>query len=281
MRILLHNFPMKTLRRTLPRLAGLALGTAASTALADLQPYNMPVGVTGISREVYDLHMLIFWICVAIGVVVFGVMLVSLLRHRKARGYEARQFHESTTAEVVWTVIPLIILIAMAVPATKVLIKMEDTALADLTVKITGYQWLWHYEYLDEGVEFYSALATPREQIYNVQEKGENYLLEVDNELVLPVGRKVRFLITSNDVLHAWWVPDLAVKKDAIPGFINESWTQIDEPGVYRGQCAELCGRDHGFMPIVVRALEEAEYDQWLAGTRVAQPVASVNGDGK
>ena len=262
----------------LRRLASLAPGVAASSvALGDVQPYNMTVGVTDISREVYDLHMLIFWICVVIGVIVFGVMMVSLVRHRKARGYEARQFHESTAAEVVWTVIPLVILIAMAVPATKVLIKMEDTARADLTVKITGYQWLWHYEYLDQGVEFYSALATPREQIYNMRDKGENYLLEVDNELVLPVGRKVRFLITSNDVLHAWWVPDFAVKKDAIPGFINESWTQIEEPGVYRGQCAELCGRDHGFMPIVVRALEETEYNQWVADMRATQPVATAD----
>ncbi len=256
-------------------LAGGALAVPMA-ALAELQPYNMPIGVTAISRDVFDLHMLIFWICVAIGVVVFGVMLVSLVRHRKARGFEAHQFHDSMTAEIAWTVVPLLILIAMAVPATQVLIKMEDTARADLTVKITGYQWMWHYEYLDQDVDFYSVLATPREQIYGLQAKGENYLLEVDNELVLPINRKVRFLITSNDVLHAWWVPDLAVKKDAIPGFINESWTEIEEPGVYRGQCAELCGRDHGFMPVVVRAVASDEYERWLADRRSAQPVASV-----
>ncbi len=254
-------------------------GAAAAlplAALAELQPYNMPVGVTDISREVFGLHMLIFWICVAIGVVVFGAMLVSLVRHRKSRGYEAQQFHDSTTAEIAWTVVPFLILVAMAVPATQVLIKMEDTARADLTIKITGYQWLWHYEYLDQDIDFYSALSTPREQIYGLQAKGENYLLEVDNELVLPTNRKVRFLITSNDVLHAWWVPDFAVKKDAIPGFINESWTEIEEPGVYRGQCAELCGRDHGFMPVVVRAVAPDEYERWLADQRAEQPLASA-----
>ena len=234
------------------------------SAMAELQPYNMPVGVTDISAKVFDLHMLIFWICVVIGVVVFGVMIISMIKHRKSVGHKAAQFHESTTAEIVWTLVPLAILIGMAIPATKVLIEMEDTSAADLTIKITGYQWMWHYDYLDEDIAFYSQLGTPREQVYNMQEKGENYLLEVNNELVLPVGKKVRFLITSNDVLHAWWVPDLAVKKDAIPGFINESWAKIEEPGVYRGQCAELCGRDHAFMPIVVRAVDEAQYRQWV-----------------
>ncbi len=229
-----------------------------------VQPFNMPKGVTEISNEVYHLHMLIFWICVIMGVVVFGVMLVSILLHRKSRGHKAAQFHESTTVEIIWTVLPFIILIGMAIPATKTLIAMEDTSNSDMTIKVTGYQWLWQYEYLDEGVSFYSALTTPREEIYNQQQKNEHYLLQVDNELILPVGKKIRLLITSNDVLHAWWVPDLAVKKDAIPGYINEIWTKIDKPGVYRGQCAELCGRDHGFMPIVVRALEQNEYDQWL-----------------
>jgi len=255
-------------QRITQRVIILTLGTAllliAGSVSAELQPYNMPVGVTDISAKVFDLHMLIFWICVAIGVVVFGAMIISMIMHRKSVGHEAAQFHESTTAEIVWTLVPLAILIGMAIPATKVLIEMEDTSSADLTVKITGYQWMWHYDYLDEQVNFFSKLATPREQVYNAQEKGENYLLEVDNELVLPVGKKVRFLITSNDVLHAWWVPDLAVKKDAIPGFINESWAKIEKAGVYRGQCAELCGRDHAFMPIVVRAVDEADYQQWV-----------------
>lgn len=245
-------------------LAGLAMTLQASTAIA-VQPYNMPVGVTDISAEVYGLHMTVFWVCVVIGIGVFGAMFYSIMAHRKSSGRQAAQFHESTTVEVIWTVIPFIILVVLAVPATKALIAYEDTSNYDLTVKITGYQWMWHYDYLDQNVDFYSVLSTPRSEINNQQEKNEHYLLEVNNELVLPVGKKVRFLITSNDVIHAWWVPDLAVKKDAIPGFINEIWTNINEPGVYRGQCAELCGRDHGFMPIVVRAVPQEEFDSWVA----------------
>lgn len=256
--------------------AVLAALAAPGATLADIQPYNMPLGVTEISHGVFDLHMLIYWVCVAIGVVVFGIMVYSIIMHRKAAGHEAAQFHESTTIEVLWTLVPFVILVAMAIPSTKMLIKMENVADSDMTVKITGYQWLWHYDYLGEKVGFYSTLSTPQEEILNLQAKNPNYLLEVDNPMVLPIGKKVRFLITSNDVLHAWWVPDLSVKKDAIPGFINEVWTQIDKPGVYRGQCAELCGRGHGFMPIVVRAVEQDEYDAWLAEQR-AGTIASVN----
>ncbi len=244
---------------------GVILALFSGSAGAEIQPYNLPVGVTEISREIFDLHMLIYWICVVIGVIVFGAMAYSIVVHRKSRGHEADQFHESATVEFAWTLVPLLILIAMAVPAAKTLIKLENVGDADMTVKITGYQWLWEYEYLNEDFRFYSALATPREEIHNLSEKNENYLLEVDNEMVLPVGKKIRFLLTSNDVLHAWWVPELAVKKDAIPGFINEIWTRIDEPGVYRGQCAELCGRGHAFMPVVVRAVEPAEYERWVA----------------
>lgn len=256
---------------------GAVLMLLSAIASAELQPYNMPVGVTDISREVFDLHMLIYWICVAIGVVVYGAILYSIIAHRKSKGREASQFHDSTAVEIVWTLVPLVILIAMAVPASQTLIKMENTSEADITLKITGYQWLWEYEYLDEDIRFYSVLNTPREQIYNLQQKGEHYLLEVDNEVVLPVDKKIRFLITANDVLHAWWVPDLAVKKDAIPGFINESWTKIDEPGVYRGQCAELCGRDHAFMPIVVRAVSQDEYEQWIADMKQKKTTASMH----
>lgn len=230
-----------------------------------VQPYNLPVGVTETSREVYDLHMIIFWICVAIGVVVFGAMFYSILKHRKSKGHEPAQFHESTAVEIVWTVIPFAILVFMAVPAAKTLIDMYDSSEADMTIKITGYQWKWKYDYMDEGISFYSNLSTPPEQIYAGAKKSDAYLLEVDNELVLPVGKKIRFLITADDVIHAWWVPDLAVKKDAIPGFINDFWTKIDVPGVYRGQCAELCGRYHGFMPVVVRAVEPEEYEKWVA----------------
>jgi len=242
----------------------------AGQAMA-VQPYNMPVGVTNTSRTLYDLHMMVFWVCVVIGVGVFAVMFYSIWKHRKSRGHEAATFHESTLVEFIWTVIPFAILIAIAIPATKAMIDIEDTSDSDMTVKITAYQWKWHYDYLDDGVSFYSTLSTPRAEIYNEEPKNKNYLLQVDNEVVLPVNKKIRFLITANDVLHAWWVPDLAVKRDAIPGFVNEMWTRIDKPGVYRGQCAELCGRDHGFMPIVVRAVEQEDYDQW-----VAQKKASV-----
>lgn len=227
---------------------------------------NMPKGVTPISNDVYGLHMAIFWWCVGIGVVVFGVMFYSMIVHRKSNGYKAANFHESTALEVLWTIVPFIILIVMAYPATKSLIKLYDTSEADIDIVITGYQWYWGYEYLDQDVNFFSRLSTSQEQIYNKSPKGENYLLEVDEPLVIPTNKKVRFLVTANDVIHAWWVPDLAVKRDAIPGYINESWTYIEEPGTYRGVCAELCGKDHGFMPIVVKAVPEAEYNTWLAG---------------
>jgi cytochrome c oxidase subunit 2 len=233
-------------------------------ASADYQ-LNMTVGVTDTSRDVYDLHMLIFWICVWIGVAVFGVMFYSIYHHRKSKGAVAAQFHESTTAEIAWTIVPMLILIGMAIPATRTLVAMEDTTEPDLTIKVTGYQWKWGYEYLDEGIQFFSNLSTPREQIGNAADKGEHYLLEVDNPLVVPVNKKIRILTTAADVIHSWWVPDLGWKKDAIPGFVNDSWTLIKKPGVYRGQCAELCGKDHGFMPVVVEAKTEEDYQQWLA----------------
>lgn len=225
---------------------------------------NMPRGVTAVSREVYDLHMLIFWICVVIGIGVFGVMFWSIFHHRKSRGAVPAQFHESTLVEIIWTVVPMLILVGMAVPATKTLVKMYDSREAELTVKVTGYQWRWQYDYLDHNVGFLSVLSTPTAQIRNAAPKGEHYLLEVDNPMVVPVGKKVRILTTAADVIHSWWVPELGWKKDAIPGFINESWTLIEKPGIYRGQCAELCGKDHGYMPIVVKAVPEAEFKEWL-----------------
>lgn len=224
---------------------------------------NLRQGVTDISSQVYDLHMLMFMVCIGIAVVVFGVMFVSMYLHRKSRGAKPANFHESVKVEIAWTVIPFVILILMAVPAANTLIAMEDTADADLTVLVTGSQWKWHYKYMDSDIEYFSNLATQREQISNKFSKGENYLLEVDRPLVIPTGQKVRFLITSDDVIHSWWVPDFAVKKDANPGFINEAWTNVNEPGVYRGQCAELCGKDHGFMPIVVIAKDPADYEAW------------------
>lgn len=226
--------------------------------------WNMPVGVTDLSGEIYRLHMTIFWICVVIGILVFGAMFYSLFRYRHAKGAKASHFHEHTLVEVLWTAIPVIILIAMAVPATATLKQMYDSSDAELDVMITGQQWRWRYEYLGEDVAFNSSMSTPRAQIRGEEGRGEHYLLEVDEPLVLPINRKVRFLMTSDDVIHSWWVPQFAVKQDTIPGFINENWVKINEPGIYRGQCAELCGMDHGFMPIVVHAMEEDEFDSWL-----------------
>lgn len=241
------------------------LAVAGLHRSAQANGWNMPVGVTDISRSVHGLHMTIFWICVVIGVVVFGAMFYSLFRYRRSKGAKAAHFHEHTTVEVFWTSIPLLILVAMAIPATATLKEMYDTSESDLDVMVTGQQWRWQYEYMGEGVSFTSSLSTSREQISGAEERGEHYLLEVDQPLVLPVDRKIRLLMTSSDVIHSWWVPDFAVKKDAIPGFVNETWTRIEEPGVYRGQCAELCGKDHGFMPVVVQAMEEDEFDAWLA----------------
>ncbi|GGZ22274.1 cytochrome c oxidase subunit 2 [Shewanella chilikensis] len=243
-------------------------------AQADM-PLNMTQGVTEISGKVYHLHMIILYICCAIGLVVFGVMIYAMINHRKSKGAVASQFHESTKVEIAWTLIPFLILILMAIPATKTLIAMEDPSDADLTVKITGSQWKWHYSYFGEDIDFFSILATPRSQIEGQEAKGEHYLLEVDKPLVLPINRKVRFLMTSDDVIHSWWVPAFAVKKDANPGFINEAWTRIDKPGIYRGQCAELCGKDHGFMPIVVQVLAEEEFDAWIAEQKQAAATAA------
>jgi cytochrome c oxidase subunit 2 len=253
-------------KRTLLAIGLLALmaGLWPLGASAELK-FNMTEGVSPTSKEVYDLHMLILWFCVAIGAGVYGVMFYSIYAHRKSKGSVPAQFHENTAIEVAWTIIPLVILVVMAVPATKAMINMYDTTDADMTVKVTGYQWKWQYEYMDEGVKFFSNLKTPSEQIYKGDEKSPDYLLEVDNPLVLPVNKKVRFVITSADVLHAWWVPDFGWKQDAVPGFINENWVKIEKPGTYRGQCTELCGRNHGFMPIVVEAKSEQEYADWLA----------------
>ncbi len=225
---------------------------------------NMTPGVTGTSNEIFSLHMTILWICVAIGVVVFGVMFWSILAHRKSEGHKPAHFHENTAVEVAWTIIPFVILVIMAIPATATLVDMYDTEESDIDIKITGYQWKWRYDYINDDFGFFSNMATSQDEIYNRAAKSEHYLLEVDNPLVIPVGKKVRFLVTANDVIHSWWVPAFGVKKDAIPGFINETWTRVDEPGIYRGQCTELCGRDHGFMPVVVKAVPQAEYDAWV-----------------
>ncbi|HEY7864680.1 MAG TPA: cytochrome c oxidase subunit II [Psychromonas sp.] len=238
--------------------------------------FNMRGGVTDISENVYQLHMTIFLICCAIALVVFGVMFWSIFHHRKSKGVKAAQFHESTKIEVLWTAIPFVILIAMAIPATKTLIAMEDNSKADITIKVTGSQWKWHYQYLTYNnksldVDFYSVISTPQAQINNQAEKTPTYLLEVDKPLVVPINKKIRFVITSDDVIHSWWVPDFAVKQDAVPGFINEAWARINEVGIYRGQCAELCGKSHGFMPIVVDAMATDDFDNWLAEAKIAK----------
>jgi cytochrome c oxidase subunit II len=228
--------------------------------------FNMPQGVTPVSRSIYDLHMTIFWICVAIALVVFSVMIYALIYHRKARGVKADEFHEHPVLEVMWAVIPVLILVLMAIPATKVLMNMDNNAEPALTIKVTGYQWKWRYEYIGHGIDFYSLLSTPYEQIQNPKKrKNQWYLYEVDKPLVLPVHKKIRFIVTSNDVIHSWWVPELGIKRDAVPGFIYRTWTWIDEPGTYRGQCAELCGINHAYMPIVVKAVSESDFAQWLA----------------
>ena len=254
----------KTLRRTLCGLWGMFVLLGAGNSFAEY-PLNLTRGVTEISNKVYDLHMLIFWICVVVCAGVFAVLIYSIFTHRKSRGAVPATFHESTTVEIIWTTIPFLVLVGMAVPATTTLLALEDTRDPDMSIQVTGYQWKWKYDYLDEDISFFSSLTTPREQIEGDAEKSENYLLEVDNPIVVPINKKIRFLVTSNDVIHSWWVPALGWKQDAVPGFINDAWTELPEPGTYRGKCAELCGRDHGFMPIVLIAKTEEDYQAWVA----------------
>ena len=252
--------------------SGAVLAFLSPLAAAQNQ-VNMSPGVTEIGADIFELRMLIMWICVVIGVAVFAVMFYSIYAHRKSKGHQASQFHESTKVEVAWTVVPFLILIAMAVPATSTLLEVYDNDEAELDILITGYQWKWKYEYLVESgepVAFFSNLATSQEEIYNTDKKGDNYLLEVDEPLVIPTNTKVRFLVTANDVIHSWWVPEIAVKRDAIPGFINEAWTRVPEEGIYRGQCTELCGAYHGFMPVEVHAVSRDEFDAWMAAKRGA-----------
>jgi cytochrome c oxidase subunit 2 len=264
------------------RLARAALAAFAAAPVAALAAWewNFQPPVSPIAREQYDLHLFIFWICVVIFVGVFGVMFYSLFRHRKSVGHEAVQFHENTVVEIVWTVIPFLILLFMAWPATKTILAMKDTTAAELTVKITGYQWKWNYDYLQDGFGYYSSLTTPLAQIENRAPKGEHYLLEVDNPMVVPVDTKVRVLITAGDVLHAWWVPAFGVKQDAIPGFVRDSWFKAEKTGIYRGQCAELCGKEHGFMPIVVEVKSKADYAKWV-GEQKAKVAAAADDPAK
>jgi len=229
---------------------------------------NMPKGVTEVSQAAYDIHMIMIWICTVIGVAVFGFMFYVMFAHRKSKGVTPANFHENLTVEILWTIVPALILIVMAVPATTALLKVYDTENPDIDIKVTGYQWKWQYEYIGEGVKFMSELRTPQDEIYGRAPKGEHYLREVTEPLVIPTNKKVRFLITGNDVIHSWWVPDFAVKRDAIPGLFTAAWAKTDQAGIYVGECTELCGKGHAFMPIVVEVKEEAEYDEWLAAKK-------------
>ncbi len=265
-------------------------GAVISLLLLAIQPawaeygLNLPEGVTPLSRNIYELHMTIFYICCVIAAVVFGVMFWSIFHHRKSRGAQAAQFHHNTTVEIIWTAIPMVILILMAIPATKSLIMIESTGDSDITIKITGHQWRWQYEYIEEDFSFFSSLAPDSNEARQLRSGVDpttidNYLLEVDNPVVVPVGYKIRFMTTAADVIHSWWVPALGWKRDSIPGFINESWAIIEEEGTYRGQCAELCGRDHAFMPIVLKAVSEDEYYDWAGNMMVAAMDAEAGAD--
>jgi len=242
----------------------LMLSLYPSKVFSDWDALNMREGVTQVSRDVFELHMLIFYICVAIGAVVFSVMFYSLFRYTKKRNPNPSTFHESTKLEVAWTIIPFLVLIAMAVPASKTLTEIYDDEEGEINIQVVGYQWKWEYKYLEDDINFFSNLSTDQDEIYNLVPKGENYLLEVDEPLIIPVDTRVRFLITANDVIHSWWVPDFAIKQDAIPGFINTAWTRAEETGIYRGNCTELCGKNHGFMPVVVKVVEKDEYNDWV-----------------
>jgi len=267
----------KSLRRALCSLLGAAILLGSGISCAGYQ-LNLTQGATEISHKVYDLHMLIFMICVVVCLGVFAVLIYSIFTHRKSKGAVPASFHESTTVEIIWTTIPFLILVGMAVPATTTLLALENTDDPDMSIQVTGYQWKWKYDYLDDDISFFSTLTTPRDQIEGAAEKGENYLQEVDNPIVVPINKKIRFLVTSNDVIHSWWVPALGWKQDAIPGYINDAWTELKEPGLYRGKCAELCGKDHGFMPIVLIAKTQEDYDAWVAeqkGAKAAEAEAA------
>lgn len=248
---------------------------ASFSTLTFAVEFDLREGVTDMSQRIQDLHHLSLAVCVVVGIVVFGAMFYSIVAHRRSRHPKPADFHESLLVEIVWTTVPILILVGMAIPATTTLLEIEDNSDPDLTILITASQWKWHYQYLEADIGFYSNLTTPTAQINNLEPKGENYLLEVDNPLVLPTNKKVRFLTTSNDVIHSWWVPDFAVKQDAIPGFINEAWARLDQPGLFRGQCAELCGKDHAYMPVVVEVRLEAEFDKWIDDQRLAKELSS------
>jgi len=245
---------------------------------------NMTQGVTPISQDVYNMHMTSLYVVTIIGILVFSVMFWSIFHHRKSKGVKPAKFSHSTTVEIIWTLIPFAIIVALAIPATKLLARMDDTSKSEITIKATGYQWKWKYDYIDEDITIYSNLAADSvdasQKNSGIDPKtADNYLRNTDTALVLPVGKKIRIMTTASDVIHAWWVPDLGWKRDAIPGFINDNWTVINKEGVYRGQCAEICGKGHGYMPIVVKAVPEKEYTAWVQETKVALKSKKDSGD--
>ena len=253
----------------------------AAPALQAQSRYNLQPPATGIAAQIYDMHTLMLLICLFIFVIVFGVMFWAVIHHRKSKGAVAAHFHENTAVEIAWTVIPILILLGMAWPATRTVLEMKDTRDPDITIKATGYQWKWGYDYLQgegQGIRFVSNLSTPREQVDGKATKGEHYLVEVDNPVVVPVGKKIRVLMTAADVIHSWWLPAFGVKQDAIPGFIRDAWFRADQEGVYRGNCAELCGKDHGFMPIEVHVVSQEAYAKWVADRQAAMAAAASAG---
>ncbi len=262
---------LKCFRSKVVALSLLLLCSSATYAV-DNWKMDMHRGVTPLSHDMFHIHTIMMWVCAILALLVYGALIYSIVKFRKSKGAVAAKFHENTTVEIIWTIIPCIILVVLAIPATKVLYRMDDTSNADVTIKIIGYQWKWQYQYLDEGISYFSNIATPEAQRHNKEKKGQWYLLEVDKPLVVPVHKKIRFLVTSNDVIHSWWVPDLGVKRDAIPGFVHESWAKIEKPGIYRGQCAELCGVNHGFMPIVVDARSQEDYEAWVKKADKVEP---------
>ena len=246
------------------KVSSLLITLFSSQTFAAWDDVNMTEGVTAISKGVFELHMLIFWICVVIGVIVFGVMFYSMFAYTKKKNPNPSTFHENTKVELAWTIVPFLILVFMAIPASNTLTTIYDDSEGDINIQVVGYQWKWQYKYLEDEIDFFSNLTTDLDEIYNKTPKGEHYLEEVDEVVVIPTGKKIRFLITANDVIHSWWMPDFAIKQDAIPGFINTAWTIVDKPGTYRGKCTELCGKNHAFMPIVVKVVPQDEYDAWV-----------------
>ena len=269
LRVGLHPYAIRSL-------FALLAGFLPARARADFA-VTLPTPAAKLAQQIFDLHTQILWVCLAIVLVVFVPMLIALIRHRKAAGHQAAKFHDNLKVEIAWTLVPVLILIAMAWPATRLVASMKDTSKSDLTIKVTGHQWKWEYEYLGEDIRFMSNSSTPKTQIDGGEAKGEHYLLEVDRPLVVPAGKKIRLVLTSSDVIHSWWIPAFGVKQDAVPGFIRDSWFTVDAVGTYRGQCAELCGVGHGFMPVVVDVVSAEQFAAWKQQHKAQAAATAAN----